>query len=57
MQEVFIKQYRNGKKLFLSARGVTPHSIPEALEFTLEQTLDENSLPWPPAANSEGSVL
>ncbi|WP_297061469.1 DUF29 family protein [Thermosynechococcus sp. M3746_W2019_013] len=42
LPEVFIKQYRNGRKLFLSTPGMNPHSIPEAPEFTLEQALDEN---------------
>ncbi|WP_297760377.1 DUF29 family protein [Thermosynechococcus sp.] len=57
LQEVFIKQYRNGRKLFLNASGVTPHAIPDAPEFTLEQALAENWLPRPPDANSEGAAL
>ncbi|WJI24937.1 DUF29 domain-containing protein [Thermosynechococcus sp. QKsg1] len=56
VQEIFIKQYCNGRKLFLSASGVNPHLIPEAPEFSLEQALDQNWLPWQSDANCEGSV-
>lgn len=56
VQEIFVKQYRNGRKLFLSASGVNPDLIPKTPEFTLEQALEQNWLPWPPDANSEEPV-
>jgi hypothetical protein len=45
LQENFVKQYKNGRKLFLKASELEARSIPEEPEFTLEQSLDEN---WPP---------
>ncbi|AXY68025.1 DUF29 domain-containing protein [Thermosynechococcus sichuanensis E542] len=56
VQEIFVKQYRNGRKLFLSASGVSPHLIPDTPEFSLEQALDQNWLPWSPDATSEGTA-
>ena len=46
--DVFTKQYRNGRKLFLDASDLAPKLIPELPEFTLEQALDEDWLPWQP---------
>ncbi|MEB3174016.1 MAG: DUF29 domain-containing protein [Cyanobacteriota bacterium] len=45
---IFIKQYRNGRNLFLDASDLSAGLIPEAPEFTLEQALDEDWLPWRP---------
>ncbi|MBE9176375.1 DUF29 domain-containing protein [Synechocystis salina LEGE 06155] len=48
LQDVFIKQYQNGRKLFLIASDLNKKIIPEKPDFTLEQALDENWLPWQP---------
>lgn len=44
LQECFVKEYKNGRKLFLNASGLDPKSIPEQPFFSLEQALDEDWL-------------
>ncbi|NJN03907.1 MAG: DUF29 domain-containing protein [Leptolyngbyaceae cyanobacterium SL_1_1] len=46
LQNIFTKQYRNGRKLFLDASGLSAKLIPEEPDFTLEQALDEDWLSW-----------
>ncbi len=46
--ESFLLDYCNGRKLFLKASDWDAHLIPEEPEFTLEQALDEDWLPWQP---------
>jgi hypothetical protein len=46
--DVFPKQYKNGRKLFLNASELDARLIPEEPDFTLEQALDEGWLPWQP---------
>ncbi|PIG93122.1 hypothetical protein CSQ79_13025 [Gloeocapsopsis sp. IPPAS B-1203] len=46
LQENFLKQYTNGRKLFLKATDLDSSLIPEQPCFTLEQALDEDWLPW-----------
>lgn len=46
LQDVFAKQYKNGRKLFLSASELNANLIPQEPDFTLEQALDEDWLPW-----------
>ena len=48
LQDVFVKQYRNGRKLFLNASELDARLIPQDPDFTLEQALDEDWLPWQP---------
>lgn len=48
LQDVFAKQYKNGRKLFLTASELDAKLIPETPDFTLEQALDEDWLPWQP---------
>ncbi len=48
LQNVFPKQYSNGRKLFLDLSGLTSALIPEQPCFSLEQALDEDWLPWRP---------
>lgn len=45
LEENFVKQYRNGRKLFLKASELDEGLIPDFPEFTLEEALDENWLP------------
>ncbi len=45
LQENFIHEYQNGRKLFLDATGFNSGIIPEDPCFSLEQVLDENWLP------------
>jgi hypothetical protein len=48
LQDIFAKQYKNGRKLFLNASDLEAKLIPETPDFTLEQALDEDWLPWQP---------
>ncbi|NJL39410.1 MAG: DUF29 domain-containing protein [Leptolyngbyaceae cyanobacterium RM2_2_4] len=48
LQDNFPKQYKNGRKLFLKASRLDSRIIPEEPDFTLEQALDEDWLPWQP---------
>jgi hypothetical protein len=45
LQENFISEYQNGRKLFLDATGLKSDFIPEAPCFSLEQVLDQDWLP------------
>ncbi|MCS7292352.1 MAG: DUF29 domain-containing protein [Gloeomargarita sp. SKYBB_i_bin120] len=45
LQEIFPKQYRNGRKLFLQASQIDPQRVPVEPVFTLAQALDEQWLP------------
>jgi hypothetical protein len=45
LQDNFLKQYQNGRKLFLKASRLDSRIIPEEPDFTLEQALDEDWLP------------
>ncbi|MBP0031320.1 DUF29 domain-containing protein [Roseofilum sp. Guam] len=45
LEENFVKQYQNGRKLFLKASELDEGLIPYSPKFTLEQALDENWLP------------
>jgi hypothetical protein len=48
LRENFVPEYRNGRKLFLNASELDARLIPLNPEFTLEQALDEDWLPWKP---------
>jgi hypothetical protein len=48
LNENFVSEYENGKKLFLKASNLDAHLIPAMPWFTLEQALDEDWLPWHP---------
>ncbi|NJL89781.1 MAG: DUF29 domain-containing protein [Coleofasciculaceae cyanobacterium SM2_1_6] len=48
LKDNFLKQYGNGRKLFLKASQLNASLIPQAPDFTLEQALDEDWLPWKP---------
>jgi hypothetical protein len=48
LEDVFVKQYRNGRNLFLDASDFNGNLIPEEPEFSLEQALDEDWFPWQP---------
>ncbi|MCS6814793.1 MAG: DUF29 domain-containing protein [Cyanobacteria bacterium] len=52
LRENFRLEYRNGRKLFLNASELDVRLIPEEPEFTLEQALDEDWLPWQPDSSS-----
>lgn len=45
LQEIFAREYRNGRKLFLDASEFEATRIPETPTFTLEQAINENWLP------------
>ncbi|MCT7968514.1 DUF29 domain-containing protein [Laspinema sp. D1] len=45
LQENFIQEYQNGRKLFLDATGFNSEFIPEDPCFSLEQVLDQDWLP------------
>jgi hypothetical protein len=45
LQDNFLTEYGNGRKLFLKASGIEPNLIPESPDFTLEEALDEEWLP------------
>ncbi|OUC12980.1 MAG: hypothetical protein B0A82_19750 [Alkalinema sp. CACIAM 70d] len=49
LRDNFLLEYRNARKLFLNASELESRLIPEEPEFTLEQVLDEDWLPWQPA--------
>ncbi len=48
LQDVFSKQYKNGRKLFLKASQLSDKLVPVEPWFTLEQALEEDWLPWQP---------
>jgi hypothetical protein len=45
LEDNFVKQYQNGRKLFLKSSDLAEAQIPIDPEFTLAQALDENWLP------------
>jgi hypothetical protein len=45
LQDVFAKQYKNGRNLLLDASDLSAKLIPEEPDFTLEEALDEDWLP------------
>lgn len=45
LEETFVKQYRNRRKLFLKASEIDPCLIPKQPDFIFNQALDENWLP------------
>jgi hypothetical protein len=48
LRENFGLEYRNGRTLFLNASELDARLIPQEPDFTLEQALDEDWLPWHP---------
>lgn len=48
LQDNFVVEYQNGRKLFLDGSGLESLQIPKEPAFTLEQALDEDWLPWQP---------
>lgn len=48
LDESFQAEYKNARKLFLKASQLKADLIPEAPDFTLEQALNEDWLPWQP---------
>jgi hypothetical protein len=46
LRDNFGLEYRNGRKLFLNASELNANLIPQEPDFTLEQALDEDWLPW-----------
>ena len=46
LQGIFFKQYRNGRKLFRTASELDSDSIPLEPEFSLEQALEDDWLPY-----------
>jgi hypothetical protein len=48
LDENFEAAYTNGRRLFLKASQLKASLIPQEPDFTLEQALDENWLPWQP---------
>lgn len=48
LQDIFPKQYKNGRKLFLQASGFDAALVPEKPCFSLEQALNDDWLPWFP---------
>jgi hypothetical protein len=54
-QAGYLGEYQNGRKLFLDGSGFDPAGVPQSPEFTLEQSLDQDWLPWqPPGVRDEG---
>jgi hypothetical protein len=48
LNENFVIEYKNARKLFLKATKLSDSLIPQGPDFTLEQALDEDWLPWKP---------
>ncbi|MGP1385423.1 MAG: DUF29 domain-containing protein [Thainema sp.] len=48
LDEKFMLEYQRARKLFLKASELNANLIPEEPDFTLEQALDEDWLPWQP---------
>jgi len=46
LQEIFVEEYQNGRKLFLKASGLDTPTVPEKPVFTLAEALTEDWLPW-----------
>lgn len=48
LDEKFVIEYTRARKLFLKASELNANLISEEPDFTLEQALDEDWLPWQP---------
>lgn len=48
LSNTFLSSYQKARKNMLKAIGVAADSIAQVPDFTLEQALDEDWLPWPP---------
>ncbi len=48
LKERFSLEYGKARKAFLKASSLKPDLIPKEPDFTLEQVLDEDWLPWQP---------
>jgi Domain of unknown function DUF29 len=48
LQDNFVLNYQTGRKLFLKASQLDAAVVPVEPEFTLEQALDADWLPWQP---------
>lgn len=48
LDEKFMLEYKRARKLFLQASELNANLIPEEPDFTLEQALNEDWLPWQP---------
>ena len=48
LEDNFLKQYGNARKLFLKASQLNASLIPQEPGLTLEQALDADWLPWQP---------
>lgn len=44
----FVSEYQNGRKLFLNASELDKAIVPQEPEFTLDEALDKDWLPWRP---------
>jgi hypothetical protein len=49
LQDNFVLNYQTGRKLFLKASQLDAVMVPVEPEFTLEQALDADWLPWQPS--------
>lgn len=57
LRESFVQEYGNGRKLFLSASDLRSDRVPLEPEFSLEQALDEDWLPWQPKTQDNSFSL
>jgi len=48
LDENFLVEYSSARKLFLKASKLDANLVPKESDFTLEQALDEDWLPWQP---------
>lgn len=48
ISERFLSVYQKARKSMVKAIALPPNSIPQEPDFTLEQALDEDWLPWQP---------
>lgn len=48
IRERFLSVYQKARKSMVKAIALPPNSIPQEPDFTLEQALDEDWLPWQP---------
>lgn len=48
----FVSEYKNARKLFLKANHLNANRVPQEPDFTLEQALDDDWLPWPGSLSS-----
>ncbi|ATS19394.1 DUF29 domain-containing protein [Synechococcus sp. PCC 6717] len=52
LNDQFLSAYGNARKLFLKASQLESQEVPDEPEFSLEQALDEDWLPWSPESSS-----